>query len=212
MLCFIDESGDPGLKLGEGSSNLFTIVIVLFEEKDEANRCDSSISQLRKDLTLKANSEFHFVHCTHNKRIKFFECVTNFEFKYWTITINKSKLYGEGFKYKSSFYKYACSLVLNNAKQYLENAIVTIDGGGSREFRKELQSYIRKQVNDKDKNLVKIKQVKVQASHKNNLIQLSDMICGAVAYSLKLKKKNRREYRDLIRKREIFCQIWPKKK
>lgn len=31
MLVFIDESGDSGLKIGEGSSRYFTVGLVIFE-------------------------------------------------------------------------------------------------------------------------------------------------------------------------------------
>lgn len=209
MLCFIDESGDPGMKVGQGSSRFLTVAIVLFQDKDEANKCDAEIDELRKSLSLKSNFEFHFVHCSHNKRIKFYTCVSKSVFHYWTITIDKTKIYGRGFNYKESFYKFACKLVFNNARKYLENAIVIFDKSGSREFNKELQTYIKKQMNEKDS--VKVKRVKSQASHKNNLIQLADMVCGAVSYSLRKKNKNAEVYRNMINKHEIHCQIWPAK-
>ena len=41
MLVFVDESGDPGMKLGAGSSDLFVLTAVLFQDRDEALRCDS---------------------------------------------------------------------------------------------------------------------------------------------------------------------------
>jgi hypothetical protein len=52
--------------------------------------------------------------------------------------INKAKLYGEGFRVADSFYKYTCSLVFETAKPYLRDAIVVIDGSGSRRFKQEL--------------------------------------------------------------------------
>ena len=33
MLVFVDESGDPGLKLNKGSSAYFIVALVLFEEE-----------------------------------------------------------------------------------------------------------------------------------------------------------------------------------
>jgi hypothetical protein len=37
MLCFIDESGDPGLKLGAGSSPHFVVALVVFNDHDAAD-------------------------------------------------------------------------------------------------------------------------------------------------------------------------------
>ncbi|MDP2952974.1 MAG: DUF3800 domain-containing protein [Chloroflexota bacterium] len=35
MLVFVDESGDPGLKLEQGSSTHFVVALVIFEDHDE---------------------------------------------------------------------------------------------------------------------------------------------------------------------------------
>ncbi|PIS18279.1 hypothetical protein COW38_03070 [Candidatus Collierbacteria bacterium CG17_big_fil_post_rev_8_21_14_2_50_45_7] len=60
MLIFIDESGDSGLKVEHGSSRLFTISLVVFEEKDEALACDQRIDLLKRELGWKdVRSEFH---------------------------------------------------------------------------------------------------------------------------------------------------------
>ena len=50
MLVFIDESGDPGLKLHEGSSAYFIISLVVFEDHDEAIACDQKIQLLKREL------------------------------------------------------------------------------------------------------------------------------------------------------------------
>jgi hypothetical protein len=119
--------------------------------------------------------------------------------------INKSKLFGEGFKHKESFYKYASSLLFENAKDKLQNAIVVIDESGRKAFKYQLATYLKKKINTKDR--VCIKKVKMQDSRSNNLLQLADMVAGAVNRSL--SKKKRDGFRDMISAREIFVQIWP---
>ena len=49
MLIFIDESGDPGLKIDAGSSRYFVIALVAFDDHDEALAVDDRISLLRKE-------------------------------------------------------------------------------------------------------------------------------------------------------------------
>lgn len=49
MLVFIDESGDPGLKIEKGSSRYFTVSLVVFEEHDEALACDQRINLLKRE-------------------------------------------------------------------------------------------------------------------------------------------------------------------
>ena len=42
MLVFVDESGDPGMKLGLGSSEFFVLTLVIFENNEEAIRTDGT--------------------------------------------------------------------------------------------------------------------------------------------------------------------------
>ncbi len=148
--------------------------------------------------------EFKFNKLRKDQRIKFFEAVLPYTFFYFGIVINKEKLYGEGFKVKESFYKYTCSLVFENAKPYLREAIIVIDGSGSREFKRQLKTYLRKKIGTSI-----IKKIKIQPSHKNNLIQLADMIAGAIYRSF-TQKGDKKIYRKIIGAKEMNVQFWPK--
>jgi hypothetical protein len=99
--------------------------------------------------------------------------------------------------------------VFENSKPHLSNTIVVIDGSGDRKFRQQLQNYLKRRINDKADGKQYIKKVKMQDSRSNNLLQLADMVCGAVArcYS---GKTDGEQYRKIISHREIFVQFWPK--
>lgn len=79
-----------------------------------------------------------------------------------------------GTKGGASYYKYASSLVFENAKEVLTEATVIIDGSGSREFPRQLQSYLKRRINDPGQRA--IRKVKLQDSSRNNLVQLVDMV------------------------------------
>jgi hypothetical protein len=98
--------------------------------------------------------------------------------------------------------------VFENAKPYLDRATVVIDGSGSREFRRQLGSYLRKRVNDQQESRY-LGKVKIQDSQKNNLVQMADMVCGAVARSYS-GKDDAPAYRRLVAHREVYVQFWPK--
>src|ERR1051326_2533946 len=132
MLAFVDESGDTGLKLGEGSSELFVVTVVIFEDHEEAQAVDDRITLLRRELRLPAGFEFHFKHNSNRVRDALLRAVAPYEFFYLGFAVNKSRLYGVGFKYKGPFYKWVCGTVFENSKPYLDNAIVKIDKSGSR--------------------------------------------------------------------------------
>lgn len=208
MLVFIDESGDAGMQGKPGSSRLFIVTAVLFEDNDEAARCEMRIAEIRSQLRVSERFEFHFSRCSNEYRRAFLAGISGSQFFYHSIVLNKAKLYGPGFQQKSSFYKYAASLVFENAKAQLLQAKVIIDKCGDREFRDQLSKYLKNRMNDGDKIL--IRKVTMEASHSNSLLQLADMVWGAVNRSFDVSKDNRREFRKQISHRELRVQVWPR--
>jgi len=209
MLVFLDESGDPGMKLTGGSSDLFIVALVIFNDREEAQACDTRIDLLRRELKMCGGMEFKFHKTNQVVRSTFLEAVGRYDFFYFGIVINKRELTSPNFRIKDSFYKYACSLVFENAKPHLNDATVVIDGSGSRDFRNQLSSYLKRRINDQKGGNRQIGKVKIQDSHRNNLLQLADMVCGAVARSY-TNKNDAKDYRRLISHREMRVQVWPR--
>lgn len=208
MHIFIDESGDPGLKIKKGASRFFVVVLVVFEDNEEAVACDKRISLLRRELKLPEDFEFHFKANSHKIRLKFLEAVVPYSFFYFGIILNKDpdKLWGKGFRIKESLYKYTCSLVFQNAKPHLRDATIIIDKSGHKLFQVQLRKYLKERANI-DKTV--IKKIKPQRSKSNNLLQLADYIAGIVNREV-LKKKRAKEYKKFIAHKEISVQIWPR--
>lgn len=209
MLVFVDESGDSGLKLGDGSSDFFVLTLVIFSKNEDATSADILVDSIRANLKLNPLSEFKFNKLRDSGRRYFLRTIASQNFVYYSVVINKVKLTGPGFRFKESFYKYVCQMALNNCREYLDEAVIVIDGSGSREFRQQLQTYIKGKINDKDELAKCIKKVKIEDSRKNNLLQLADMVCGAVARSFS-DKTDQPKYRSLIESREGYVQFWPK--
>jgi hypothetical protein len=209
MLIFIDESGDSGLKIEQGSSRYFTIGLVVFEDNEEALACDQRIQLLKTEIGWLWNDEFHFKRNSNKVREYFLKAVTPYNFFYYGIVINKDKekLWGAGFKNKESFYKYACGLVFENAKEKLINANVIIDESGSLDFKNKLAKYLRRKINSRDKI---IKKVKMQRSEGNNLLQLADYVASSINRSVQNKRKKSDDFRKIIAHREIYVQVWPR--
>ena len=207
MLGFLDESGDSGLKPAQGSSRYFVVALVTFDDNDEAEAADQRITLLRRELGFHPSYEFKFNKCRGDVREAFLRAVAPYSFFHFGVVINKARLYGEGFKYKEPFFKYVSSLVFQNAKPFLDNTTVVIDGTGSRDFRKSLQQYLKKRINEPGQR--SIAKVKVQDSANNNLLQLADMIAGALHRSFG-SKRDARLYRSIVGHREMRVQVWPR--
>lgn len=148
MLVFIDESGDAGLRIDKGSSSHFVVGLVIFIDRDEAQRADNHVTTIRRQLRLRTDFEFHFHKLKHDYRVAFLREMAQFDFRYVCIAINKAALNETEIALPDSFYKYACKLVCENAKQYLREAKLVIDGSGSRVFKQQLATYLKRNIND----------------------------------------------------------------
>lgn len=207
MLVFVDESGDTGLKLTKGSSKYFTIALVVFNDPDEAIRCDQRIELLRAEMGLGENFEFHFKNDSSNVRKQFLKAIHPYQFNYFAVVIDKLKLYGDEFGVKESFYRYVCNMVFTNAMPYLDNAIVTMDHSGSTAFNSQLHKYLNIKIRYQGKKI--LKRIKTEKSHSNNLLQLTDYVCGVVNRKIH-NKKSWEEFYKFLSHKEIYVQVWPK--
>jgi hypothetical protein len=104
-----------------------------------------------------------------------------------------------GYQHKESFYQYTTGLVFENLKPRLLDAKVVIDRCGDRDFRQSLAKYLKRKINEGHGGV--ILDVKMEPCHSNNLLQLADMICGAVARSMHPEKSNW-EFRGIVSHRE----------
>lgn len=163
MLVFIDESGDTGRKISQGSSQYFVVSMVVFEDTEEAIACDKRIELLKRELVKDPHFEFHFQNNSDKVRETFLKAISPYTFTYFAVVIDKDpdKLVGEGFKVKESFYKYACNMVFSNAKPHLDNATVILDRSGSPTFQRSLKKYLNTKTNG-DAGRCIIKKIKQQ--------------------------------------------------
>lgn len=210
MLAFIDEAGDTGLKTDQGASQFFVVVMVLFEDHEEALRCDQRISLLRKELGYADGFEFHFRENSDRQRKRFLEAVAPYDFQYFGFALNKGseKLWGPGFEHKASLYKFTCGIVFENAKPYLTDAIVVLDESGTDTFRSQLGKYLGRRMTTSGGTRL-IKKIKMQRSSGNNLLQLADYAAGVVSRKVQRKKKEAAEYYRYIAAKEVLLRVWP---
>lgn len=209
MLVFIDESGDSGLGQTRSSSKNLIITLVLFEDRQEAQRTDDRIDQLRREMNLRPHFEFHFSKLKQEWREHFLRSVGVLEFVYFSIVLDKQELKKRGYTTPTDLYRYACNLVFQAAKPYLRNATVVIDGSGTQKFQRDIATHLRRQMNGPDSDEGFIGKVRIQNSHTNNLLQLADMVCGAVARSL-TDKPRAGICRKLISHCEMEVTTWPR--
>ncbi len=198
MLVLIDESGDPGFKLQQGSSSHFVAAMVIFHDFEEAEKCSFSISGLRAELGFK--TEFKFNSSKSDTKDKFFIAVKPYKFEIFALVVDKKRIFSENLKRNDDkFYNYFVKQLLSSGAE-LKNARVKIDGSGDREFKNHLQKYLKSQLTNE-----MVESVKFADSQKDNLVQLADMVAGAIARSYKTERSDAHRWRTAITSKIRNC-------
>jgi len=184
VLVLIDESGDPGFKVIRGSTTHFVVAMVIFDDFGEAERTSAAIAEAREALG--ARPEFKFSKCSDDLRDGFFQAVAAFRFKVRALVVNKEKIYSDNLRTNTErFYNYFVQQLLRHDDGALVDARVKIDKSGDRRFKNELAVYLRRQL-----PRGRLDSLKFSDSRKDNLIQLADMVAGAI------RRSYMAEYRD----------------
>lgn len=209
MLIFIDDSGDAGFKITQGSSKTFIISCVIFDDELEAEKTAIKIKELRRKLHKSDNFEFKFNKCSKKYRIEFLKTVADSKFRIRAIIMQKNKIYSKELRNsQESFYNFTIKTVLKNNFGKIKNAKIRLDGHGNRVFRRELLLYLKKQLNSKEQKI--IKNLRFRDSKRDTLIQLADMISGSINRKHNKEKTDYNVYWNLIKKRcedlWIFCK------
>ena len=199
MFVFIDDSGDPGFKINKGSSRYFVIALVIFSDPLEIEKTSVAIKELRRSLRFPDETEFKFHKSSDAVKERFLKTINPFNFSIRCLVVDKLLIRSNELKNnKDSFYSYAIKLVLQHSDGEILNARIKIDGSGDREFRRSFMTYLRKQLNSKNKKI--IKNCKLLDSKGNVIIQMADMIAGSIRRSYEEDKKNHDKYKVIISK------------
>lgn len=200
MLVFIDDSGDPGFKVEKGSSPVFVITCVIFDDELEAERTAVVIKELRRKLKKSDNFEFKFNKANRELRLKFLEHIAHLRFRIRAIVFEKSKVKRSELKTsKRSFYNYAIKMVLKHNFGTIKEAKIRLDGHGDRIYKREVIRYLRKELNNRENKV--FQKLQFVDSKSNVLIQLADMIAGSIHRKYEAGKTDAKMYYSVIKKR-----------
>lgn len=196
MHIYIDETGDTGFKLDKGSSHIFCITLLIFNDHKEIERMSKAIKRLEESLHFHSYTEWKFSKTAPAYRVEFLKTIANFNFEIRAVVMIKKHIDGPRLKTdKDSFYNYTCRLLLRYASGNMKEARVIFDRRGNREFYGNLRHYLRTECKlDHEK----IKEIRSKDSRKEIPLQVADMIAGAIGRSFG-GKKDSRDYIEIIR-------------
>lgn len=172
MCVYIDDSGDPGFKFGQGSSDFLVIACCIFETVEDVVLTSSLVSELSRDLNSRHAFELKFHKSRHENRIKFLNKLKDSNFFLRVLVIDKRKL-----KPTPDLLVEMICIALHDSRAYLHEAKVQIDGFLPRKIARIKAQKIRAVAN---RESLIVKSVQFRGSETSELIQLADMIAGTV--------------------------------
>lgn len=186
MIVFIDDSGDPGFQLEKGSSEIFVLALVIFDDELEAEKTAVTLKQLRRDLKFPDIVEFKFNKSSSKVREKFLEAIVPFKFRIRAIIVRKNSIKSDYLSaYTENFFNYFIMSVFKNSGGTIKNAKLKFDKRGDKRIRNELRTYLSKSLDNGTKNI--FRKLDFADSKQNILIQMADMIAGMINNSIKTK-------------------------
>lgn len=207
MLIFIDEAGDPGFQFKKGSSKYFILSAIVFDSDSHSIEANNLIDQLRKELKLPEDFEFHFA--VNSNRIKeaMLTQIQKMTFAWVAICINKESLWADSMKNSDRLLTKVSEYLHSNLGNRLENAKIIYDNGKGKEFYKTLKTHLTRAFN-KD-GVKRIRDLKGEDSKRNNLLQLADYCCSSLNQYEKGTKYGQDLYYKNWAKTKIKYQHWP---
>lgn len=201
----MDESGDPGFKLDQGSSKWFIVAMVLFSHDAAVTRASFLINQTRRRLGLAESYEFKFNKTSPQEKRAFFEAVIKCDFTIRAAVFDKAKVKAHyPVKFKRHFYHYAIRTLLEIDKTQIQHARIYVDTFGSQVFRQTLSRYLSDHLNTSQSTIMD--NLIFKDSKYDNTLQLADMVAGALHRSYLHKFADADDFRELVRSKED--QIW----
>jgi hypothetical protein len=198
MLVFIDDSGDPSFSFDKGSTPNFVISAVIFDDNLEAEKVSVALKEYKRSLGFPDDVEFKFAQSRDTVRTGFLQIINKFKFRVRYLVVDKKLIRSSELKNnKNSFYSYAIKMLLKHSKGTINDARIKIDGSGDRVFKKNFINYLRRELNVNFNNKILLN-CKLVDSKGNMLIQMADMIAGAIRRSYDPSKVDGKIYKDII--------------
>jgi len=183
---FIDDSGDAGLRNSNTDQLIVAAIIVVDDNKKKL--LEDAINLFRRRLGWVELHEFKFSKTEKSILVELIDFVKHFDFKAYAVVLDKKNVDSSSIiKSKMSIYNHTIKELLLRVSK--SNQIVVIDGKATKSHAEKIRTHLRQSLKENGIDNTKIRFVD---SRKDSIIQLADIIAGAIARSYKDKTDAKR--------------------
>lgn len=208
QLAFIDEFGDSSFSFENLNVSSHFIVTAIIIDQEIGPIIEKLLDEIRIKHFQTGEIKSSKVAENDERRLNILKDLNSLDFKVYAVVINKRKLYGQGFRYKQSFYKKLHSLVDRELYKLFPNLQVTADEHGSKEFMDGFINYIKK---NHIPDLFDQSGFRFVKSHSSVIIQLADFITGTFGRCFDENKKSlyKEAFLKTLKSKILDIYEWP---
>jgi len=207
IIAFADEFGNNSFDFdSQGSHFIIASVIINYDELEEVN---GQLESIRKKYFQTGEIKSSKVSKNHSRRINILEEIKAVNFSVYAVVIDKRQLFGEGFKYKQSFYKYLNGILYKELYRTFPQLELVVDEHGGNDFMRSFKKYVEK---NHIRTLFAGSEFNIQKSHNDLGVQLADFMAGTLGfiYDELKKSENSKVFYSLIKDKLISPIIFQK--
>ncbi|MER2999296.1 DUF3800 domain-containing protein [Pontibacter populi] len=206
LIAFADEFGTNSFDF-EGQGTHFIVATVIVKES-ESNNLRNDLEEIRKRHFQTGEIKSSKVASNHKRRIKILQDICKLDFSIYAVIVDKRKLFGEGFKYKPSFYKFLNGLLYKELYRTFPKLTLKVDEHGSNDYMKSFKAYVEK---NHIRSLFSGSEFLLENSKGDIILQLADFIVGTLGYCFdELKISNySADFRTLLEDKAISFNFFP---
>jgi uncharacterized protein DUF3800 len=207
VIAFADEFGNNSFDFeNQGSHFIITSVIV---NEEDLPQIQVQLESIRKKFFQTGEIKSSKVNHNHKRRILILNELKKINFNVYAVIIDKRKLYGEGFKYKQSFYKFLNGILYKELYRTFPQLDLKVDEHGGNDFMRSFKKYVEK---NHIRDLFSGSEFNIKKSHNDLGVQLADFIAGTLGYIYDETKKSDKsaEFSRILSGKLISLNQFPK--
>lgn len=208
QIAFVDESGDPSLKVQkQGVTRLFAVTAVLIDN-EAVNDLRAEVNSLRQKHFGPGEMKSSGIGGNFDRRCRIINDLSDLDFHFYTLIVDKKRIFEDsGLQYKRSFIKYLNGKLHRALFRAYPDLKIVADEHGSQKFMNGFKSYIKERHRP---DLFYKADFDFVDSKDEVLVQLADILVGTMRICAREDASDKE--RELVRsldKHLIGLDQWP---
>ena len=207
VIAYADEFGTNSFDLEKQSTHFIIASVII--NLDELETVNIELEKIRKHFFQTGELKSQKISNNHKRRELILNELNKINYSIYALVVDKRKLFGEGFKYKQSFYKYLNGILYKEIYRTFPQVDLVVDEHGQNDFMRSFKKYVQ---NNHIRDLFSGSDFLIQKSHSELGIQLADIIAGTLGYIYDEHKKGEHsaKFMKILSEKIISVNNFPK--